>query len=63
MNRYNIHIINFFGTQNKGDIAILIGMLEAFKAAPFKSFISICSHDPEITKDYIKEYGIKVIVV
>lgn len=61
MTRYNIYIINFFGTQNKGDIAILIGMLEAFKTLTSQPCISICSHDLELTEKCTKEYDTKII--
>ena len=49
------------GTQNKGDIAILLGMLESFKKLSVRSSISVLSHDPKDTEMYTNGFKLNII--
>lgn len=59
MKNKNVLIINYFGTQNKGDIAIIIGMLESLKRIGCR--LSILSHDTDITARHLRGYEIDVV--
>lgn len=55
----NILIVNYFGTGNKGDTAILIGMLETFQDIQYN--ISIVTHEPDVTSKYTNKYNVNLI--